>query len=206
MPFHHENSDPSVMDPAEELEALSLSLAFGMGWTNHEKYERINSKVEVLGEHAISQAVKIITANPLASIQSAAMDFLRTGNTDELAFLGVERWTHRTLITTVRELGDGQRYAQDDFLQASPEVLYEARAIVGIGNLCLSGALRNGSDSADEVGTGWGLTDTKIIELIQRHPFKGDEIIKVMTQQETCNVERVEYVMGITAPLLDGVL
>ena len=82
---------------------------------------------------------------------------------------------------------------------------YQA-SIVGIGNLCLSGALHNGSDSADEVGGGWGLTDDKIIELIQRHPFKGDEIIKVMTQQETCNVERVEYVMGITAPLLDGVL
>jgi hypothetical protein len=105
-----------------------------------------------------------------------------------------------------RKLGDGQRYAHDDFLQASTETLYEARAIVGIGNLCLSGALHNGSDSADEVGGGWGLIDDKIIDLIQRHPFKGDEIINAMTQQETCNVERVEYVMGITAPLLDGVL
>lgn len=194
------------MSPSEELEALSLSLAFGMGWTNHEKYGRINAKVEALGEHAISQALKIITAHPKVSIQNPAMDFLRTGNTDELAFLGVERWTHHSLSKTVRELGDGQRYDQADFLQASPEVLYEARAILGIGNLCLSGALRNGSDSADEVGTGWGLTDARIIEFIQRHPFRGDEIIKIMTEQETCNVQRVEYVMGITAPLRDGIL
>lgn len=206
MTIDQEQDVQSTMTPAEKQEAFSLALNYAMGWTNNEKYDRINAQVGALGTHAIGQALRLVTENPDADLQSAAMTFLRTGNTDDLTFLGVERWTHRTLTSTVRELGNGHRYAHNDFLQASPEVLYEARALVGIGNLCLSGALRDGSDSADEVGTGWGLTDERIIGLIQRHPFKGDEIIEIMTQQETRNVQRVEYIMGITTPLLDGVL
>lgn len=203
---------PSAMTPAEEQEALVLAMYFAMGWNDEDKFTWINTHVEALGPHAISQAFKIITeisdaGLPSATIlQNATMSFLREGNTDELAFLGVERGSHRTLTQTVREMWDGQRYAYSDFLQAPSEVLYEARAIVGIGDLCLSGLLRNGTDCANEVHGGWGLTDRTVIELIQRYPFKGDEIIRIMTEQESCNPERVEYAMNITAPLLDGVL
>lgn len=194
------------MTAAEKQEALSLEFNYAMGWTNKEKFDRINAQVGALGTHAIGQALRLVTENRDTDLQNATMSFLRTKNTDGLAFLGVERWTHRSLMDTVRIIGREKRYGYGDFLQAPTEILYEARALVGIANLCLSGELRNGSDSADDIGTGWGLTDENIIALVQRHPYKGYEIIEVMRQLESCNTQRVEYVMGITTPLLGGVL
>jgi len=199
----------------QEHEELSFLLTDAMGWTRVDSPSspraiEAYAKVGELGQHGIHEALKLVLAYPEADLREAAFIFFSKRNTDKLAFLGVEQWTHHSLMKTVRSLGGARRYQHDDFLQAETSVLTEARTLVAITNLCLSGELSNGFDNIDEIeaenSLRYTLKNDGLVELVQKYPNKGDDIIGIMRTRNTCDPSLIRNVLYTTTPLIDGIL
>lgn len=198
----------------EQADTLSLLLASSMGWLNggsqwDTKVAQVRSCVDTLGVHGVRQALTLVQAHPDAAIKEATYLFISENKTDNLAFLGVERWAHHSILKTVRTL-DGARYQCKDFLQAPGHVLSEARTLADITNLCLSGELSHGVDNTRESWENgkleYTLNNDELVKLVQRRPDMGDEIINTMRLRNTFDVALIEQVITTTMPLVNGVL
>ena len=201
--------DTACLPPeADTHEQLSAALGNAMGWTDYSDRRNVMLRARVLGlgEHAIRQALHVIASNPEAELRQAAIALISKDDTDELSFLGVESWTHHSLKKTLRLVGAEKRYMYMDYLQAPAVILAEARNIVAMTNLLLAGELSHGSDNTQEVRGGWAISNSGLVALIQRHPYRGNEILETMKSCNTCDVSLIEDVLETTTPLVSGIL
>lgn len=181
-------------------------LANSLGWSTPNQLATIDSRVTGLRAHGVRQALRLILAHPESDLQDAAAALMARDDTDRLAFLGIEKWTHHSLMRTLRLIGREKRYYYNDFLQAPEVVLSEARTILAVTNLCLTGDLSNGSDNTSEVQGGWALNNRELVTLIQKHPNSEVEIPGIMKQWNTCDAALIESILETTTPLVSGVL
>ena len=172
------------LTPTEELDQLSLLLAHSIGWAKPDDSENarlvtLRSRVEGLGSHAIHQALPLVISYPGDDLQKATVSFIMKDYTDGISFLGVDAWTHHDLTKSVRLIGTEKRYKYRDLLQAPPQILNEARAIVAITSMCLSGEIVDGMKHVRFIREGSVLAHAEMIKLIQSHPMRGEQIVRI---------------------------
>lgn len=191
----------------QETERLTSLIAGSINISpENPNFEGLRVRVIGLGPHAIHQALMIVEAHPEADLRSAVSDLMSRDDTDGISFLGIESWTHEKLKQTLRLVGGNKRYWYRDMLQAPAKILAEARTLLGITNLCLSGDIYDGSENVADTRDGWALSSDALISLVQRHPDHGDEILRIMTEDNTDDAVLIESKLASTRPLLDGVL